>query len=37
MTDSGSKYGNYASIAHINFFKNMIKGVELEECPDNES
>ena len=37
MTNSGSNKDTYASMSHINFFKNIVDGKPLEDCPDNDA
>ena len=37
MTDSKSNKDTYASMTHINFFKNFVDGKSLDDCPDSDS
>jgi len=37
MTDSGSNKDTYASMSHINFFKNFVDGKSQEDCPDSDT
>ena len=37
MTDSGSNKDTYASMSHINFFKNFAEGKSQDDCPDRDS
>jgi hypothetical protein len=36
MTGSGSNKDTYASMSHINFFKNLVSGKLLNDCPDSD-
>lgn len=37
MTDSKSNKDTYASMTHINFFKNFVDGKSLDDCLDSDS
>lgn len=37
MTGSGSNKDTYASMSHINFFKNLVDGKSQEDCPDSDA